>query len=95
MAHARKKYNITLDTSSFDGYKGTCVELVSKKSAVTIWLVWVKRNKDWKTMVHESAHLVFRILDERGVRYSGKDDETWCYLQEFFVKEFWHIMCKK
>ncbi len=94
LKHAKKKYNVTLDKDSFDGYKGMCVELTSKTTNITAWMVWVKYDKDWKTMVHESAHLTFNVLDARGVGYNSKNDETWCYLHEYFVTEFWHIMCK-
>lgn len=95
MAHARKKYNVSLAAGGFDGYNGTCVELVCKKTEITAWMIWVADKKDWKTMTHEAAHLVFKILDCRGVKYSSNNDETWCYLQGFFIAEFWHIMCKK
>lgn len=95
MTHARKKYNVTLTKDSFDGFKGMCVELTCKKTKITAWMIWVKNHKDWKTMVHEAAHLTFNILDVRGVGYNSGNDETWCYLHEYFVSEFWHTMCKK
>ena len=95
IAHARKKYNITIENfSGFDGFKGSCVELYCEKTKITTWLIWIMEKKDWKSMVHESAHLVFRILDKRGIKYNSDNDETWCYLQEFFVAEFWHEMVK-
>jgi hypothetical protein len=95
MSHAKKKYNVSLDADGFAGFKGTCVELICKKTNITAWMIWIGENKDWKTMVHETAHLVFRILDKRLVKYDSSNDETWCYLHEYFVSEFWHIMCRK
>lgn len=94
ISHAKKRYNINLDIAEFDSFKGICLELACKGRS-TLWLVWVKTGKDWKTMGHESAHLVFRILDSRGVKYNGGNNETWCYLHEYFITKFWHIMCKK
>jgi len=91
--HAKRKHKVIIDDLDFDGYDGTCAELHDPKTNVTFWMVWVRNYKDWKSMVHESAHLVFRILDQRGVKYDSDNDETWCFLQEFFVKEFWHVMC--
>lgn len=93
IAHAKKKYNVIIENPGFEGYKGTCVELFDPKSKITFWLVWVNDKKDWKTMVHEAAHVVFRILDRRGVKYTSENDETWCYLHEYFVSKFWHEMC--
>lgn len=94
IVHANKKYNIIISDTSFDGYKGSCIELYDRKTEITFWFVWVNDNKDWKTMVHETAHLVFRILDKRLVKYNSNNDETWCYLHEFFVSKFWHEMGK-
>lgn len=93
ISHIKKKYNVIWDSPGFDGYKGTCVELFDKKTKITTWLIWVSDKKDWKSMVHETSHLVFRILDKRGVKYSSDNDETFCYLHEYFVSEFWHVMC--
>ena len=93
--HAGKKYKVKIPNTSFDGFKGTCVEVQCDKTGITFWLVWVNHKHDWKTIVHESAHLVFRILDKRLVKYDSDNDETWCYLHEYFVSDMWHIMCKK
>ena len=94
VAHAKKKYNINLCIESFQGFQGTCVELRNKIDKTLLWFVWVADYKDWKTMVHEASHLVFRILDTRKVKYGSDNDETWCYLQEYYVTKFWHEMCK-
>lgn len=69
------------------------MELRCRESQIAIWLVWVSNRKDWKTMSHEAAHLVFSILDKRNVKYDSGNSETWCYLHEYFISEFWHIMC--
>ncbi len=92
--HAKKYYNVNIRINAFDAFKGSCTELENLKTKGTSWLVWVKSCRDWKIMVHEAAHLTFRVLNNRGVGYSGGNDETWCYLQEFFIKEFWQVMTK-
>lgn len=94
LSHAKKKFNISMDAESFKGLQGSCVELQHKATKATMWLIWINDHKDWKTMVHEAAHLVFRILDNRKVKYDSNNDETWCYLHEYFISKFWHIMRK-
>ena len=92
-AHAEMKYNINLDAKSLGPLNGTCIELHNKDKGA-IWLIWVRNRKDWKVMVHEASHLVFRILDTCGVNYKSGNDETWCYLHEYYISKFWHEMCK-
>lgn len=93
--HANKKYALSIPDDDFNGYRGVCTEMVCANTGVIFWLVWVLGSKDWITMTHEAAHLTFNVLDKRGISYNSRNDETWCYLHEFFVKKFWHIMCKK
>jgi hypothetical protein len=92
LTHAKKKFNIDMDTESFEGLQGACVGLRHKTTKTSMWLIWISGHKDWKTMVHETSHLVFRILDSRKVKYDSDNDETWCYLHEYFITKFWHIM---
>lgn len=93
--HAKKKFNITLDINELKRLDGTCVTLVHNKTYAAMWVVWVRNYKSWKTMVHEAGHLVFSILDHSGVKAEHGNDETFCYLQGYFVSEFWHVMSKK
>ena len=98
--HIRKMYSAKTDCSditntSFDGFAGTCIELFNTKTGLTDWFVWIRDKNDWKTMVHEASHLTFRVLDKRGVKYNSDNDETWCYLHEFFIREFWHVMTRE
>jgi hypothetical protein len=95
LAHAKKKYNCNIKDGVFDGYNGICVGLICKETKADAWMIWVSSHPDWKTMSHEASHLVFRILDSRGVKYSSGNDETWCYLHEYFEKVFWNVMCRK
>lgn len=92
--HIKKKYKISLDFQELHESKGVCLENKCPNTNVVVWIIWVSKYKDWKTMVHEAAHLTFRVLDLRGIRYGGMDSETWCYLHEYFVSKFWHVMCK-
>lgn len=95
-AHAKKTFGVNIN-GSFDGCKGMCVELTHTKTKGAMWFIWLKRPRDWKCLVHEVAHLVFHILEDRGVRYTGgsSNNETFCYLQEYFITEFWDVMKKK
>ena len=94
ICHAERKCKSKLNIGKFDGFKGICSEIYDDKTKITFWIVWVNDKKDWKTMSHEALHLVFRILDKRGVKYSSDNDETFCYLHEYFISKFWHIMCQ-
>jgi len=94
ISHAKRKYGITI-TSDFSGNRGQCLEIYDTETQITTWLIWLKHRKDWKTMVHEAAHVTFRILEKRGVKTNSDNDETWCYLHEFFIAEFWHEMTKE
>ncbi len=95
VAHARKTYDCKINTYGFKTVRGTCMELICQDTGIASWMVWIGGSRDWKAMTHEAAHLVFRILDVRGVKYDSNNDETWCYMQEYFVNKFWQIMCKK
>lgn len=93
--HAKKKYNIDLDVDKLKRLEGVCVTLVNNRTHAAMWVVWVRNRKAWKTMVHEAAHLAFHVLEHSGVELKDGDNETFCYLQEYFVSEFWHVMSKK
>ena len=92
ISHVKKKYKIDLSKEDFSTARGTCLESQCPNTKISVWIVWISNPRDWKTMVHEAAHLTFRILDFRGVSYGGMDSETWCYLHEYFISKFWHIM---
>ena len=39
-------------------------------------------------LVHESAHLVFNLHKQKGIEiYKDDNNETFCYLQEYYFKE--------
>lgn len=92
VAHAKLKHKVDISDSNVDGNMGMCWEQIDDETKITFWVIWIRDKKDWKTMVHEAAHVVFRILDARGVKYNSGNDETWCYLHEFFIAKFWHEM---
>ncbi|KKL53746.1 hypothetical protein LCGC14_2272360 [marine sediment metagenome] len=92
-AHAKRKYDINLDAKELKLLDGSCIEFHNKNDGV-MWVVWVRNRDDWKVMVHEASHLVFRILDTCGVKYKSANDETWCYLHGYYISKFWHEMCK-
>lgn len=96
--HLKSKHDTSISEEfKFDGHNGCCIECEDNKTHIFYWVIWI-RNHDlknaWKVMVHEANHLTFRILDHRGVKYSSDNDETFCYLHEFFIGKFWHEMCK-
>jgi hypothetical protein len=54
--------------------------------------VWIKWNRDFRALVHECAHLVFRIFDTHGIHCEVDNDEQFAYYLEFWVSTFWHYM---
>lgn len=46
--------------------------------------IWAER-AEWEIVAHEIVHLCTRILGDRGVKFSAKNDEALAYLIEFYV----------
>lgn len=45
-------------------------------------------NDNYETIIHELAHLVFHVLDDRGVKFGADNQEPYTYLLGSFVKQF-------
>lgn len=68
--------DIIRNGKTYGGFLG-----IENKEKVIIFCIWCERKLD--SLVHEVYHLVWRMLDDRGI----KDNETGAYLMGFFVKE--------
>ncbi len=58
----------------------------SNRDGKTARIIWTEKNKK-ESIAHELVHLVFDILDERGIPVSKENEETFAYLYEFYFKE--------
>lgn len=92
-AYLKKKYDININYN-FEGLQGCCIRLQNKTTHDYVWFVWVTDCKNWKTMVHEASHLTFQVMDVVQIKCESGNDEAWCYLHEYFVSQFWKVMCK-
>ena len=53
-----------------------------------IWLARWKHDTDAiGNLIHELTHLTFRILEVKQIPIRGDNDEIFCYLLEYYVKE--------
>lgn len=53
-----------------------------------LWIPYFQGKTTYtETIVHETGHLVFRILTQKQIPLREENDEVFCYLQEFYVKE--------
>jgi len=71
--------------------------IISEKNGEKIevgYHVWVKDKTDYHSMVHETLHLVKRILDKKGIPFDGDNEELIAYYQGYWVRKFWHKMSK-
>lgn len=64
---------------------------IKTKSGRIAWVIYLNQfvymAKDLGILVHEVGHLVFRILETKQVPIRGENDEVFCYLQEYYVRE--------
>jgi hypothetical protein len=94
IAHVKSKYNITLKKGEFRGASGLSWKLGSKlkgkRTKSHCWFVWLETPEDLRLTVHEAGHLVFSILSHHGIKYNFENQETFCYLLDFFTYELWN-----
>lgn len=62
-----------------------------------IYLVWVKKNKDLVTLIHELSHLTIAILTEKGLPITDDNasSEAFAYYHQFWFTTLWEFMNKK
>jgi hypothetical protein len=57
--------------------------------------VWKERFENITTLVHEAAHVTFKILSSKGLKHNEETEEAFCYFQESIVKRLVEAMRKK
>ena len=50
-------------------------------------ILWFPSTKNIGVLVHETAHLTFRILTKKQIPIREENDEVFCYLQEYYFRE--------
>ena len=64
---------------------------IKTKSGDMSYVIYLKRfiymAKDLGILSHELNHLIFRILTSKQIPIRDENDEVFCYLQEFYLRE--------
>lgn len=56
------------------------------------YIVWVEEKRDFYTLLHESVHLVKRIMVHRDIPFNDKNDELIAYYLTFWFRKLWRAM---
>lgn len=75
-------------------HKGSKGLAITEQDDKGIWFhsIWLPIN-EWllsgqSVLVHELAHTIFSIFKVKGIDIDEGNNETFCYLQEYYFKEF-------
>lgn len=53
-----------------------------------IWLpTWQGRDEDFQTLAHETLHVTFKALRQKGFRPTDSSEEAYTYYQEYLLRE--------
>ena len=90
----KKKINIK-DFDCMDGFTAHLEELQEKDidgGYSTYHVLWIKDKKQFYSLLHETIHLVWQVMEERGIKAS---DEIAAYCTEWWFKTLWSFINKK
>lgn len=60
-----------------------------------VYFIWVKSLRDYYTLVHEIAHLIIKVFEEKGLAINSQTTEAFAFYQEFWTQKLWKLMSKK
>jgi hypothetical protein len=90
---AANKFCSGLDLT--DKHRGKCAEMADDSSKLPGgFLVWVDKNENFYTMVHETLHLAKTVFEYHGVPFNQENDEFIASYQNYWVRKFWITMSK-
>lgn len=85
--------DIDFDKEYFSNADGTAIVFEEPLKEDTVRLVWVKEfkrksNYDIGVLVHETVHMVVRMLEHKGIPFDSyrNADESLAYYTDFFVR---------
>lgn len=90
--HLNKKYSIDIEDDYTDCL-GVTMQANTKDR--TYYIIWVKHLNDTQTLVHETLHLVYKILDDRGILLDNDNNETVAYYLSFWFQKLYSLMLKE
>jgi hypothetical protein len=86
-----KRYGCKVDCSKDDAAAFFVLE--SKKEGVpTQYLVWVRDPQAIDILAHECIHLAVRVLYDRGINITVKNDEPLAYYHNYLFRTLWNEM---
>ena len=59
------------------------------------YIIWVREDKAFYTIVHECFHLVWRIFHDRFINCDFDNQEAFAYYMDFWVRTLWRIVHNK
>jgi len=57
------------------------------KNGGTIYWIWTKK-RELPVLLHEFLHVTFYVLMDKDIKVSWKNQEPFCYYQQFLFNEF-------
>src|SRR5260221_10750108 len=91
----QKREELDLEKSSMGIFHAFDVPDITNEGRATAYLVFIHKDADIGTLVHESLHLVIKIFDDVGIEISSKNDEQLAYYQGYWFNLFWKLEMKK
>lgn len=76
------------DAPEQGGFYRGCVDEIERKDKSSCFYLWFESGREEVlTIIHETNHLVFRLLMYAGVKLNLKTEEAFAYLQEDLCKQ--------
>ena len=66
-----------------DSYKNKGITIKLKER----YIIWVENPDDISSMVHESFHVVCKVLDERGIHLNSSTEEIYAYTLGYVINQ--------
>lgn len=57
-------------------------------------ILWVKEFADYYVITHEAVHLVYEIMNNKGIPINRENDEVVSYMVEYWVRTLWRHVSK-
>lgn len=78
-----------IDGEPLAGYVQTEDETTRDGRIFRRYHIHIEDPHDFYTLLHESTHLVRRIMTDRGIPFTPENDEVIAYLQTYWFKRLW------
>jgi len=93
----RRGFNANRTSHSTAGFCRSGVILVTDNEdspEIPFFVVWIQNPRSYGVLAHEIFHLVFRVLDNCGLKYSHETEETYAYYQKYWLERIWFFLTR-